>query len=268
VRELALATMAFAATMYSRAYVGLGVSKTQVCLTFAAYLLLAPNAWTIFGRTKKDTRKRIHPMETTRVKVSRSLLQAIREDLGPPTGEKYVVIGGAGFCGERIIAALLARGETNIVCVTRTIYPHTGKHFTPNVKLVQADARDANALSKALEGAVCVFAPFAELCFADWMPKHFTRTAIRNVEGAVALLEACRRNGVKRLVYTGSCGSLFGTQTPETGYEDGTPFVDASTTITCYGLGKAEAEKLVLSANGSNGMATTVVRAVSRAQSL
>ena len=124
-----------------------------------------------------------------------------------------LVIGGAGFIGSHVVAELLktdvgrvvifdnfARGKLNHLTESLEdsrceIYYHGG------------DVRDLDILNDAMEGidgVVHLAAMWLLHC------KDFPRTAFHvNIEGTFNVLEACVKNGVKRLVYSSSA-SVYG----------------------------------------------------------
>lgn len=80
-----------------------------------------------------------------------------------------------------------------------------------------------------------------------------------NVDGTKAVIEACKVNGVKYLVYTSSAGVTY-TGGDIIDVDERLPVVDASNAYDTYNLTKAEAEKLVLAANGEDGLKTVAIR--------
>lgn len=78
-----------------------------------------------------------------------------------------------------------------------------------------------------------------------------------NVVGTQTVLTAAAAHGVKKLVYTSSAGNVY----------DGSDLVDCDERMPVpekqsdeYNLTKAQAEALVLAANGKDGLFTTAIR--------
>jgi UDP-glucose 4-epimerase len=126
---------------------------------------------------------------------------------------RVLLIGGAGFIGSHVVGELLktdvgevliydnfARGKRNYLA------PHLPD---PRCRLYQngADIREVDLLGDAMRGC-----DYVVHLAAMWLLhcKDFPRTAFHvNIEGTFNVLEACVRNGVKRLVYSSSA-SVYG----------------------------------------------------------
>jgi len=80
-----------------------------------------------------------------------------------------------------------------------------------------------------------------------------------NVDGTKAIIEACKLNGVKYLVYTSSAGVAY-TGGNIIDLDERVPLVDKNNAYDTYNVTKAEAEKLVLAANGEGGLKTVALR--------
>jgi UDP-glucose 4-epimerase len=136
-----------------------------------------------------------------------------------------LVTGGAGFIGSHLVDRLLAQGRSvcvfdNLVVGRRAnLKQHTGN---PRLRIVEADVADAIALATAMEGAERVFhlAARADIVPSIQEPEAYFRS---NVNGTFCVLEAARRQAVRRLVYVAS-SSCYGIPssypTPETAPAD------------------------------------------------
>jgi UDP-glucose 4-epimerase len=124
-----------------------------------------------------------------------------------------VVTGGAGFIGSHVVDALVTRGDH----VTVVDDLSTGKRFNVSwaqeqgARLIVADIRDAGAVGNILADAKpeVVFHLAAQMdvrrSVAD--PAH---DASVNVLGTIAVLEAARTAGVRRVVNSSTGGGLYG----------------------------------------------------------
>lgn len=138
-------------------------------------------------------------------------------------GKRVVVIGGAGLIGSHCVDQLTKEDIREIVIydnfVRGTMENLAGALKDPRVKIFEAggDITQTDILDAAFKGADAVF-HFAAL----WLLQchEYPRTAFKtNVEGTFNVLDACVRNGVKRLVWSSSA-SVYGDAVEEPMTED------------------------------------------------
>jgi UDP-glucose 4-epimerase len=124
-----------------------------------------------------------------------------------------LVIGGAGFIGSHVVSQLLEDEVGEVVIFdnfARGKLSHVEKMLAdPRCTLFPdgGDIRDTDVLAGAVKGRDAVIH-----LAAMWLLhcKDYPRTAFHvNVEGTFNVLEACVKNGVKRLVYSSSA-SVYG----------------------------------------------------------
>jgi nucleoside-diphosphate-sugar epimerase len=161
---------------------------------------------------------------------------------------RALVTGGGGFLGGAVVRSLRHRGRT-VRSLTRSAYPWLDEL---GVEQAFADLADADAVAKAVEGCDIVYHVAAK---AGVWGRHadFFST---NVTGTENVLAACKRHGVRKLVYT-STPSIVHTGGDIEGANESLPYAthfDSSYTAT-----KAIAEKAVLAANGPE-LATVALR--------
>src|SRR5262245_6746283 len=115
------------------------------------------------------------------------------------SGEKVVVIGGAGLIGSHIVDQLINEnvGEIlvydNLVRGTRNNLAQA-MHRSSRVKLVEGSITDPAQLQKELDGAAGVF-----LLSALWLGECVAtpRAAVEvNVVGTFNVIEACQKAGI------------------------------------------------------------------------
>ena len=116
-----------------------------------------------------------------------------------------LLTGGAGFIGQHVLAALLARGHGVRVLDSLRADVHRGKPWTPpaGVELITADVRDADAADRALVGVEAVVHLAAKVGLGvdvQDLPDY----ASSNDVGAAELLAAMARAGVGRLTLASS----------------------------------------------------------------
>jgi 2-alkyl-3-oxoalkanoate reductase len=159
-----------------------------------------------------------------------------------------LVTGGGGFLGGAIVRRLVARGDY-VRSVSRRRYPELD---ALGVVQVQGDVADLGPTEAAAAGCDVVFHVAAKA--GVWGP--YAEYYRANVVGTQNILSACRKHAVRRLVYTSSPSVVFDGRKLE-GVDESTPYpkhYDAA-----YPKTKAEAERLVLAANGPD-LATVALR--------
>lgn len=129
------------------------------------------------------------------------------------TGQKILVIGGAGFIGGFVVRELLKTDVGEVV-----VYDNFTRGKMENIADCLEDARcsvfpfggdirDTDVLDAAMKGVDAVFH-----LAAMWLLhcRDFPRTAFEvNIGGTFNVLEACVKNKVKKLIYSSSA-SVYG----------------------------------------------------------
>jgi UDP-glucose 4-epimerase len=105
------------------------------------------------------------------------------------------VVGGSGFLGSHVADQLTQAGYQV------RIYDRVHSRWkTPEQEMVVGDLLDLDRLSEAIAGSVAVY-NFAALADLNRALSEPLETVRMNILGNVNVLEACRRNNVKRFVY-------------------------------------------------------------------
>ena len=132
-------------------------------------------------------------------------------DLVFPEGSTFLVTGGAGFIGSNLCEAILGMGYS-VRCLDDL---STGKRANvelfegnPNYEFVLGDVKDLSTCIEACEGVSYVLheAAWGSVPRSIEMPLFY---CANNITGTLNMLEAARRQGVKRLVYASS-SSVYG----------------------------------------------------------
>lgn len=133
-----------------------------------------------------------------------------------------VITGGAGFLGQQLIRALLARGELAVrdgesarrIEQIRCFDQIEGVLRDPRVSTIAADITDPAALARLIDadtGAVIHLAAVV----SGTAEADFDLGMRVNVDGTRALLEACRRTGTRPRVVFSSSLAVFGGDLPD-----------------------------------------------------
>ncbi|MEO6517788.1 MAG: 2-alkyl-3-oxoalkanoate reductase [Pseudoxanthomonas sp.] len=163
---------------------------------------------------------------------------------------KILVTGGGGFLGQALCRGLLERGH-QVISFNRGHYPVLAKL---GVGQVQGDLSDGHALTHAADGVGAIFHNAAKA--GAWGSYQSYHSA--NVIGTRNVLDACRRHGIAKLVYTSTPSVTHRATHPvEGGTADTVPY--GENFQAAYATTKAIAEKAVLAANDSS-LATIALR--------
>lgn len=170
------------------------------------------------------------------------------------------VTGATGFLGSHVACVLaeqgaelrlLVRSTSNLKNLEGLLSP--GASRGNMVETAVGDLRDPASLEKAMAGCDVVFHVAAD--YRLWVrdPNEMYKS---NVEGTRAILEAARKNGVRRVVYTSSVATIGFTA-------DGTPAdedspVSLDDMIGPYKRSKFMAEQIAMEA-GRSGMQVVTV---------
>ena len=180
---------------------------------------------------------------------------------------RFLVTGGAGFIGSHLVTALLARGHEVVVLddlstghrenlemavseggvaptatsrdtdenATSDLSAEPASH-SGQLRFIKASLLDYDALEEAVIGVEAVFhqaaVPSVPRSFADPVA-----TMRANVEGTIALLEACQKAGVRRIAMASS-SSVYG-DTPTLPKEESMP----PSPMSPYALSKLTTEQ-------------------------
>lgn len=155
---------------------------------------------------------------------------------------KYFITGGAGFIGANLANFLLSSG--NFVTAYDNFSNGRRWHFglnieNPNLKIIEADVRDENALNAAISGHDVVF----HLASNADIARAVTEPDIDFSNGTLltrCVLEAMRKNNVRQIVFTSGSG-VYGEVPPIPVAEDFSPMIPVST----YGAQKLASEALI-----------------------
>ena len=123
-----------------------------------------------------------------------------------PKGSLFLVTGGAGFIGSNLCEAILNLGY-RVRCLDDLSTGHYENIepflADPNFSFIKGDVKDLETCLKACGGADYVLhqAAWGSVPRSIEMPLFY---CVNNIMGTLNMMEAARRNGVKKFVYASS----------------------------------------------------------------
>lgn len=164
-----------------------------------------------------------------------------------------LVTGGSGFVGGHLIRRLLSDGW-HVRALGRSPEAMAGVQAL-GAEPAAGDLSDRSALSQAMEGVEVVFHVAAH--FKLWGPMSLFRQI--NVDGTRNVVEAAAQAGVRRVVYVSAAAVVMGRPEPTRGATEDMPTRKMG--FAPYAASKAEAEQLLLAADGRRaGFSTVAIR--------
>ena len=167
---------------------------------------------------------------------------------------KYLLTGGAGFIGSNLARYVLSQGAEVVVLDNFS----TGKHenleeIKTKIRLVEDDIRNTPAVEAALEGCDGVF----HLAALGSVPRSVADPATShdvNINGTFNVLEAIRRKGIRRIVFSASSAAY--------GNQKVSPKIESMPVqpISPYAANKVTGEAYMQAWAGSYGIETVSLR--------
>jgi UDP-glucose 4-epimerase len=149
---------------------------------------------------------------------------------------KALVTGGAGFIGSNLVKLLLDNGHDVVVFDNFTSGYRENLDALRAAGIVEADVRDERAVNDAAQGCEVIFHLAASVGNARSIAHPIEDSQV-NVIGTLHVLEAARRHGLRKVVFSSSAG-IFGELKTVPIREDHPVEPDSP-----YGAGKLAAEK-------------------------
>lgn len=118
--------------------------------------------------------------------------------------KKALVTGGAGFIGSHLVDSLLVKGcQVSVIDNFSTGRISNLDHIKDQITFYKADIRDQEILEKASEDCDIIFHQAAVVSVPKTVDKPID-SAMVNEMGTLYVLEAARKNNVKRVVFASS----------------------------------------------------------------
>ena len=165
---------------------------------------------------------------------------------------KFLITGGAGFIGSHLAERLLKLSEDVLVFDDFSSGRYENLKDLP-VRIIEGDIRDPDQVRKALKGVDTVFhmAALGSVARSVVDPKG---TEAVNINGTLNVLEACRQEDVRRLVFSSS-SSVYGESEVLPKHENMLP-----SPLSIYAVSKITGEYYCQAYRKTHGLQTVCLR--------
>ena len=174
------------------------------------------------------------------------------DDVPPPSRPTVLVVGGTGFIGRRLVAALAKRGVGVRVLSRGVASARLALSGLP-VEVMQGGHGDRAALDRALVGIDTVYH------LAKATGKRWDDYVSGDIEPTRVLAEAALAHGVKRFIYTGTIDSHDSADARDVIGSD-TPLDARLAHRNLYARSKAACEALLQAMHKDKGLPLVVFR--------
>lgn len=165
-------------------------------------------------------------------------------------GANVLVTGGAGFIGSWIAEKL---AEKNHVTILDNFATGKKQNIPEGTEFIKGDVRVTDDVKKAVKGSDVVFHQAANVRIPVSVKDPLFDSEV-NVLGTLNVLEACRKAGVKRVVYASS-SALYGNPDKIPTPEDSAPLP-----VSPYGISKMTGEYYMRAYAALYGIETVSLR--------
>lgn len=166
---------------------------------------------------------------------------------------KALVTGGAGFIGSSIVSHLIKSGDDVTVLDDLSTGHRANLDPFPDIRLLLGNINDPNTLSQAVSNVDMIFHLAASVGNKRSIEHPIYDTMV-NVVGTLRILEAARKAGVRKVVYSSSAG-IFGEPKTDLIHEDHPTEPDSP-----YGASKLAGEKMCLAYSKLYDLETVCLR--------
>ena len=122
--------------------------------------------------------------------------------------KNVLITGGAGFIGSNLVKYLIEEGNSVTVLDNFMSGYRSNLKLFPSIRIIKGDVRDKNVVETAMKGAEIVFHLAASVGNKRSIDNPIMDAEI-NVIGTLQVLEAVRKEGVRKIVTSSSAG-IFG----------------------------------------------------------
>ena len=170
------------------------------------------------------------------------------------TMNKYLILGGSGFIGGNLARALVKRGERPKILTRPSFSISNIEDILDQVDIVYRDFMDDVALRDATKGVNTVF-HLISTTFPSSTTESSIYDVLSNLLPTIRLVEVCIANGVKKIVYASSGGTIYG-EPKEIPISEDHPLIPES----LYGQSKLTIENYLNFYSRSMGIDTSILR--------
>jgi dihydroflavonol-4-reductase len=167
-------------------------------------------------------------------------------------GDRVLITGASGFVGSAVLRALGGRG-LRLAALVRPESPRTNLEGV-DCEIIEGDMRHAGDMSRALDGARCLYHVAADYRLWARDPHEIIRA---NLEGTRTVMEAALTRKVERIVYTSSVATLRAPHVP-VAIDETAPLAEGEG-IGAYKESKVVAERLVERLIAEHGLPAVIV---------
>jgi len=165
-----------------------------------------------------------------------------------------LVTGASGFLGERIVDELLQENSPLQVkdVIGLDIKAYEGPSY-PNFRFVQGDISNFDTINELMHDVDIVIHCAAII---DWGIKPESFVLATNLQGTINIIEACKANGIKHLIYTSSLDAVYTGKALQNISEE-QPYPEKHANVYCESKHLSEVE--VIKANSAS-LKTCILR--------
>lgn len=167
-----------------------------------------------------------------------------------------ILLGASGFIGTNLVVELAKNSENKITVVDRekSFFYNIEALNLPNLNIVQSSLSMDSDYEKLVEGQELVY-HLISTTVPTTSNQHISEELKANVVLSANLFEACVHQGVKKVVFLSSGGTVYGKES-KCPLNEKTP----TNPITSYGVQKISIEKLLYLYNYMFGLEYRIIR--------
>ncbi|KAH7913357.1 hypothetical protein BJ138DRAFT_1146270 [Hygrophoropsis aurantiaca] len=222
-------------------------------------------------RGKDDATKPLTPKQLEEVTYDHI---DVTQNVPPATHKGYAIIGGSGFLGTYLVRLLILRGETNIRILDLSP-PSPAIASNPAVSFIETDITSLESIRHGLRQPLPTGAPptviyHTAAIIRFWDRAHYSWHLSYNVNvlGTRNIIKAATEIPEATLIYTSTADAVLpnlkschNSGKYETVISDDDPLLSHwDHHESCYARSKILAERLIVEANGQNGLKTGIIR--------